>query len=450
MSARDVSWTWLLAFVASVAVGTRGIAYWDAGDYVRLALEGGVSGLLLGRPLFLWISRALVSPLFHVGVDPSSAEPVLRFFWTAVSATAAPLLGLLGVALGLSRRAALAAAVALALSPSFAHTAHQVLTDGPALALSLAALLAAARGRAILAGLILACAIATRETSAVHAVALVLLLRRRALVALLATTVASIAIVLAAHGGPAALGGWVGSMRRSSGAHPLSTRDVLVSLAWIVAAGPVPIVVGLAHLRHVQAAAPVRAAYVIVPAALVTFALVLYPDGSFSPRYVLATAPLLFLAAGDTLAKRPLASALALFLPLALVPLATRRTRAIAERGRAIEARLAELSRNGVAEPLLLVPGHYCPHARLALAIERRRSGTLRDVAMLCPGWDWPEHPARALDEAGRTVALDVADDAWVGPRELAPREAVRAWATSHQGRERASTSVAGFVVIRP
>ncbi len=167
---------YLVAVLASIAVGSRGIAYWDAGDYVKLAIRGGTSGLLLGRPLFLAASRAMVRCVLAVGARPEHLEPTLRWAWTLASATAAPLLGWLAFELRLGRSASVVAGLCLAVAPSFAHTSHQVLTDGPALALSLAALAVTARARkdahAIVAGTLLACAITTRETAAVPGVAI--------------------------------------------------------------------------------------------------------------------------------------------------------------------------------------------------------------------------------------------------------------------------------------
>jgi len=165
LTTRDLPGLWLLACVTSAAVGTHGILYWDAGDYVTLAINGGRSGLFLGRPLFLLISHAIVQ-----GIDPAWAEPVLRWFWTLVGALAAPAMAVLAVRLGLTRSAAWLAGAMVAVSPSFAHTAHQVLTDAPALALSIAALAAAAGGQAIATGVLLGAAILTRETAAIHVV----------------------------------------------------------------------------------------------------------------------------------------------------------------------------------------------------------------------------------------------------------------------------------------
>jgi hypothetical protein len=89
----------------------------------------------------------------------------------------------------------------------------------------------------------------------------------------------------------------------------------------------------------------------------------------------------------------------------------------------------------------LVVPGHYCPQARLGATIHGRR-----DLTMMCPGWEWPADPAGALEQAlseGRPVAVDVVDDAWMPPREVEYRDAIRAWAARHGGQ-----NVSGFLVI--
>jgi len=410
MTRRDLVALFVVAFAASALIGTHGIAYWDAGDYVRLALDGQPSGLLLGRPFFLLVSRPIAA------LAPAHAEPLLRWFWTLFSATGAPLLAILATRLGLARNAALAAGLALSCSPSFAHTAHQVLTDAPALVLALGALTLAANGRALAAGALLGLAIATRETAALHVVALVLLLRRRAILALFAMTIVTAAIVLLAHHGlPPSLRGWGSAMNKSSAAHPLTIRDVLLSIGWVLAAGPVPVLLGLSRRPRD------RIALIAWPSAIATALLLFYPDGSFSPRYVLATAPLaFFLVAGPLLAAHPRRAALALLIPLVAMPFLTTKTRAIAARGEDAAARFSDPPRNAV-----LVPGHYCPHVRLAL---RARA----DVSLICPGWDWPSDVARTLDEARcaqHSVVIDRRDDAWVGAREESARVAIQRYA---------------------
>jgi hypothetical protein len=88
----------------------------------------------------------------------------------------------------------------------------------------------------------------------------------------------------------------------------------------------------------------------------------------------------------------------------------------------------------------LVVPGHYCPQARLGAAISTRA-----DLDMLCPGWDWPASPGATLDAAlasARPVAINVtAADWWA--HEAANFSAVQAWRASHAGRD-----VGSFFVV--
>jgi hypothetical protein len=429
---RDVAGLWALAFVTSAIVGIHGLAYWDAGDYVRLAIEGGRSGLLLGRPLFLLVSHLIL----RAGVDPASAEIVLRWFWTGVGAIAAPAIAVLASRLGLPRRASITAGVALALSPSFAHSAHQVLTDVPSLAIAICALIAAAEGRAITAGVLIGVAILTRETAALHLVALGLLLGRRAPLALGAAA-AVVAVTLVVFP-PPAFDAWLHAMSRSIETHPITLWQIASPLLWVLAAGPVPVLAGLAILfwrRDLRP--PGRWMLVSVPAGIATVLLLFYPDGSFSPRYMLATVPLaFFLPAAAWMAERPRTMAAALVVPLVILAIAIRPARAAAARGSVVIGRMQSLPATA-----LVVPGHYCPQARLGATIYQRA-----DLTMMCPGWEWPLDPQAVLDAAlaaGRPIAVDLADDAWMPPREVEYRDAIRAWAARHPGHD-----VAGFSVI--
>jgi len=428
LRSRDLAGLWLLAIAASAAVGTHGIVYWDAGDYVRLALDGGTSGLALGRPLFLLVSRLVLA----AGVDPAHAEFVLRWFWTAVGATAAPALAVLASRLDLNRSAAAAAGLALALSPSFAHTNHQVLTDTPALALSIAALIAATYSHAIAAGLLLAAAIATRETSAVHIVAIAILLGRRAILAMLVLAIALAAILLTFP--PPGLASWWQLMSQSTVARAATPSGVFKSWLWVLAAGPVPVVAGIFVLARRPAG---RWLVVSVPALIATAGLLFYPDGSFSPRYVLATAPLAFFFAGSIwLSQRPRLFMAALIVPLAVVPFITAPSRVIAAYGETVVQRIRSLPAGAI-----VVPGHYCPQARLGASIYHRS-----DLSMVCPGWEWPADLSTALDAgraAGHPVAVDISPDAWRDPGETPHRDAARQWVAG-----KASDVVAGFSVV--
>lgn len=430
LTPRDAIGLWLMATLASAAVGTHGIVYWDAGDYVTQALTGAPSGLFLGRPLFLLVSRAIAH-----AVDPAWAEPVLRWFWCAVGGLAAPAMAVLAARFGLDRRAAWMAGALVAVSPSFAHTAHQVLTDAPALALAIAALAAAARGQAIATGVLLGAAILTRETAAIHVVGAMLLLGvRRSWVALLSIT-AIVAATLWAFP-PSGVERWFTALSNNAAANPITAKGIGVSLLWVLAAGPVPVFVGIFVLARAQASR--RVLLIAIPAAIASCALLLYPEGSFSPRYVLASVPVAFLLPAATrLSTRRWPTILALAIPLAIVPIATRPSRAAAARGAVIQQQVRLLPARS-----LVVPGHYCPQARLGAAIGKRD-----DLATLCPGWDWPAEPGAALDAAlisGRPIAIDMDRGDW-WPHEATNFDAAQQWAASRRG-----LNLAGFLVISP
>jgi hypothetical protein len=445
----DFAVVWLAAFAAAALVGTHGIAYWDAGDYVRLAISGGESGLLLGRPLFLLISRLVL----RIGVDPAHAEVVLRWFWTVAGTAAAPLLGLLAARLGADRASALVAGLLLALSPSFAHTAHQVLTDAPALALSIAALCFAARGEPVGAGLVLAAAIATRETAAIHPLAVAWLCGRRAWIAVI-VCVASVASVIAIWR-PPSLGSWAGAMSSSVAANPLSIVDVAIAFGWVLAAGPVAVVTGsialarppsprlppsleLRRTGRWASLVPRDIAVIAWPAAIATVALMFYPDGSFSPRYMLATVPIaFFIPAALSLKAHRRLLVVSLAVPLIAALIATQPADRVAAYGATLGTRVSALPDNA-----LVVPGHFCPQARLAAAVHGRA-----DLMFVCPGWEWPVDLMSLLENAianGSIVAIDASGEAWVGRREQPLRDEVRAWLQRHHVRQVAGFSVAG------
>jgi hypothetical protein len=423
-----------MAFAASAAIGSHGILYWDAGDYVTQALTGQLSGLLLGRPVFLWMSRAVLA----AGVDPIHAEPVLRWFWCAVGSAAAPALMVLARTLGLARGAAFTAGAALALSPSFAHTSHQVLTDSPALALSIAALAVAAAGsatypRAIVAGALVATAVAMRETAALQLVAVLLLLGWRGWVSV-AAFVAVLSGILALAPPPALIA-WFGDMSRSADTHPWRWRDLAISAGWLMTAGPIPVLAGAEMLR--RRVVPNRVLCVAVPSALATILLFFYQDGSFSPRYMLATAPTaFFLAAAPWMAARPRLTAIALMVPFVGALLFVRPVNAVAERGATLTARVAQLPQRA-----LVVPGHFCPQARLAATIHGRA-----DIEFVCPGWGWPTDVGAVLDQAiasGQPVAVDPSPSVWMGGRETIASQEIQNWLRNRSGRR-----IADFVVI--
>jgi hypothetical protein len=225
-------------------------------------------------------------------------------------------------------------------------------------------------------------------------------------------------------------------MSQSTAARAASPSGVFKSLMWVLAAGPIPVAAGL----YVLARRP-RGRWLIVsiPAAIATAGLLFYPDGSFSPRYVLATAPLAFFVAGGILLSvGPRLFGAALVVSLAVVPFITQTSTLMAERGKAVMQRLPNLPAGAI-----VVPGHYCPQARLAASIHQRR-----DLSMICPGWEWPADLSAVLDAAllaGHPVAVDISDEAWRAPGETPHRDATRQWAAG-----KVSEVVAGYRVVSP
>jgi hypothetical protein len=120
---------------------------------------------------------------------------------------------------------------------------------------------------------------------------------------------------------PSGVERWIAATSQNAASNPLTVRSIGVSLLWVFAAGPVPVLAGLFALWRLSSR---RVRLVAVPAALATCALLFYPEGSFSPRYVLATVPLAFLLPAATwLTTRRWLIVAGLAIPLAMVPIAT-------------------------------------------------------------------------------------------------------------------------------
>ncbi len=427
---RSVGSLALVAWLVAATVGTHGIGYWDAGDYVRLACDGGPSGLLLGRPAFLAIARALVDLGCALGVRADGIEPMLRWSFSAIGAMAAPMLALVAEGAGIERRTAWFAGLVLALSPTFTHVDHQVLTDAPALAVAYAALALCQRARGgfaiAAAGAGFGVAIGMRETAAVPMLSgLWLLGVRRAPIAVASATAALLALLFGSHGPH--LAAWFRAMHRSSAHAPLMWRDVATALGFAFALAPLA---WLFAWRGRAMLADRRVAAIVLPAAVATVLLLAYPDGAFSPRYFVAVAPpavaLLAAPALARLDRRLLACGFAL--PLVAAFFASRRADQLAREG----ARRASIVASASPPPALVIPGHACPIVGATLAARdrtarARRAASVVDARprMLCPGWDWPSEPgtlASMIDEACARgpVLLDRSGDGWVGAREAA------------------------------
>jgi hypothetical protein len=174
------------------------------------------------------------------------------------------------------------------------------------------------------------------------------------------------------------------------------------------------------------------------PAAIATIALLFYPDGSFSPRYMLATVPIaFFIPAALWLKGHTRLLVVALAVPLAVGLVAAQQANRVAAYGATFDTRVSALPENA-----FVVPGHFCPQARLAATVHGRT-----DLMFVCPGWEWPVDLASLLENAianGSIVAIDTSAEAWIGRREQPLRDHVRDWLARHQVRQVAGFTVAG------
>jgi 4-amino-4-deoxy-L-arabinose transferase-like glycosyltransferase len=375
-----------------------------------------------------------------------------------VSAAGAPALAWLAVRVGARARVAWTAGLLLALSPVAAHTSRAVLTDGPAMALALAALAlgaeASCRGsvaRMALAGSALGLAGGMREPTLAHGATLIALTvvaaatpARRAAMALAAML--GCAVVFAApvgwflatqRGYGAAVASWGGEMGRERAGHPYGWRDLGMFLVWSLAAGPVLWVALAARGRDAlrEFRGEPRAAMVAGVSALQYGALAFYQDIAFSPRYLLAALPgaIILPAAWALAGTRWRRSALVASLAFAVAAAPALRWREAPLRGalRELPSRLDDVS-----ERAAVVSGQVCPSVVYEREL-RRLEGRASDLVQVCPGWRWPARLDARLDALrgeGRPVVIDLRDAVWVGARQRSALEEARAYARRHAG----------------
>ena len=254
------------AVAAALLIGPGRPLYWDTFGYLMQAINGDVGGLMLGRPVFVYVSYLLAHAFIALGGSVWTVEPVLRVFWMVVSCTAAPLTYLLARNVGLTSRAAAIAGIAVAVSPALAHTSNAVLTDGPALALTLLSLVLASRavaadtpgtratGLAAAAGAVMGLACGVRETAVLNvaSLGLIVLLAPRStrmsvlLAASSSLVLAGTAPVLWAYAHQPGYIEMIQAWRSSMAAHRLEKtygiRDFGFAMAWTFALGPVTFV----------------------------------------------------------------------------------------------------------------------------------------------------------------------------------------------------------------
>lgn len=463
---RELGCFWLLALLVMLAIAPAGPSYWDSFGYTAQSVTGAVGGLALGRPLFIFIGHQLVRLALGLGADVSALEPMLRYFWTAVSALSAPMMLLLATALGLSRAASRWAALCLAVSPAMAHTSGQVLTDGPTVAMVLAATWFAVRagqreGAAASwagAGVMFGAAIVFREPSLAHGLVLAGLVFvakpgtrvKGALVATLAgLAFAGVWVAWAAQqpGWVDTVRNWVSEMQRERLDHPYTARDFAMYLVWLVTLGPVMLVAGvIGWARAKTTFAPYSRAVLVVAAGSLVQLLMLggYQDIVLAPRYLLGAMPgALALVAGITLAswaRTPLRTRALVGVMLALVVVTALgvkwKERPLRDALDSVGERLAREE-----TPLVLVTGQVCPAVELLQTLERQRSPEaaqrVSGWTRVCYGWSWPRDLSATLQahlDAGEFVIADLREAVWPGDRQQQAKRELAAWveATHH------------------
>lgn len=443
------------AAAAAVFIGPSGPVYWDTFGYLTQALTGQVGGLGLGRPLFVWASYAVSHAYLAAGGSVWHVEALLRACWLLVSATTAPATWGLARACGLSRRAALFAGLGVAVSPAFAHTSANVLTDGPAAALVVWSLAAGAQATRLtarqvlsrragayawLAGSLLGAACGLREESVLFAASLVLMwlaapkpARPRLAVAMTvpAVLVGAGPVLVAALTQPGyagTVGWWLRAVVPAGAVRDPATRRLGVYLAWLVALGPAvaaAAVVAWTRQRACLLRSRSLALAVCLPAVVQLLALAFYPEISYSPRYLAIVFPgAVALPAGLALDRwaGPSRARLVGLGATLLVPLLVARPFLLA-RSAPLEGALAALPRTLIALPAgsVVVTGQLCP-AIPFVEEEYRRDPAYSNRALqwqtVCPGSAWPPDLATHLDAARaehRLVVLDLRPASWLG-----------------------------------
>lgn len=444
IAARDLIALWIAGVVAALAVGLLAPVYWDSFGYVRQAIDGDVGGLAFGRPLFALISQLIAHLDRGLGGSIWRLDGLLRVWWLLVSATAAPATYALAWRCGLTRRAARLAGLIVATSPALAHTSSAILTDGSSLAVVTWALVAGAgaitRGsfsRAIVAGVLAGAAIGLREQAVISLAGLVLMLaaaRTRRLsiaatIAIVALAIAAVPIVYVASIQPGYLDSiarWVSAMGAERATHGFGWRDAGFYLLWLVSLGPVTIVVAaIAWTRRTRAVTSgALLAGVTVPALLQLLALAFYPDIAYSPRYLVAALPgaiaipaAIAIDSWITTPRRLQAWLLACVLPLLVISPFVLRYNA-----RQHDA-LDDLARDVSTLPdgAVVVTGWMCPEIPLLRTEARVAMGMDPGWEAVCPGWQWPQPLASALNARrrdGRTVVLDLRPSSWAGDEQ--------------------------------
>ncbi|HVG37878.1 MAG TPA: glycosyltransferase family 39 protein, partial [Pyrinomonadaceae bacterium] len=239
---------------------------WDALDYTVLALEGRPSSMLFGRTLFIFFNRLLWLAAHAVFSLPAE-QSYLLFKYAVVVQSPLAVIACWALARAVTgdERAALVAALLVAVSPFYVIYSGQAMTEIPSLLCCAAALAVHAwglrRNRAALVlcgAALLGASVNIREATGLYAPWLLVgpyLYGWRTARREIAVTLSAVVIFFAAALGPFAVlylaniqnyqhdwHGWIASLRAESAVHPISWVNFGPLLAYFFIAAPLAFV----------------------------------------------------------------------------------------------------------------------------------------------------------------------------------------------------------------
>lgn len=457
---RAVAWeplAWWAATLGCFAlVGSHGVVYWDSFSYVTQALSGDIGGLGLGRPVFAIVSTWVADFWLYAGGSVWDLEPVLRWWWAAVTALSAPVTLALAHEAGLSPRASRMAAALIVTSPALAHAGFAVLTDGPASTCVLVAVWAGLRLRhrglvrdACVAGAMLGLAVGVREAAAVMGIVVLSASGWRPWRLVHLTAVAGLALVAAvitpmawaAYTTPwyvESIRNWMTGLDHDRQLQQWGLRQVGFLLAWVLTLSPIGVVAAVLATSQWQDI-PAMVRRVWLPSVFVLAAMSTHHSATYSPRYLLIACPM------------------AIALPAAwwldrCVVVTTGRRRALMA-ALAVQVAAASWLIGGNDAPVrevtrtmpdivraqppdaVIVTGLACAGVQMTREQHNRAAGSEGEPARwdaICPGWSWPSDPDAAFSAVvadGRPLVLDVRPHAWRGDEQRRALAQVQAFA---------------------
>jgi hypothetical protein len=438
-------------------MGSDGPVYWDSFPYVTQALTGEIGGLGLGRPVFAIVSQWVADGWLAVGGSVWDLEPVLRWWWAAVTALSAPMTIALAREVGLSTPGARLAGMLVASSPALAHAGFAVLTDGPALPMVLAAVWYALKVRtdgrvvdAVWVGLWLGFAVGIREAALVTGLIVLsasgvqtwLHWRRFFAAIITAALVIGLPMAWAAYSTPwygESITSWMAGLDHDRHLQRWGLFEIGMLTAWVFSLNPFGVLVaGAASWRPGTMPPQVRRLW--WPALVVLLLMCTYHSATYSPRYLLIAFPMaVAIPAAWWLERRLLTTSLRRSVVVAVlmcqVPAATLLIRwndapLLAVAG-SMPGIVTELPADSV-----IVTGLACPAVPMIREQHNRASsdagGGMAAWEAVCPGWSWPADADGAFEEVlarGQLLVLDLRAEAWRGDEQLRALDQVRAFA---------------------